>query len=303
SYSPRERGDYVLSVEPASGERGGYDRPAPSPSAGGTLAVGDRIDGRLGAGDRQLRSGEYINTYSLRGRRGDQIELTLTSRDFDPYLMVTGPGGFSMQNDDDPEGGSLDSRLFMTLPQDGVYEVTATSYAAGETGAYTLSARRASGAPPVPTPTPPSTNPGGDVLQLGVTRRGALQRGDGTLSSGEYVDTYTYMGRRGERVAIEATSSEFDTYLMLVQPDDEQIDNDDAEHTTDSRIDTVLPLDGEYRVQVTSYAPGETGAYEVAVRPSFGTPRQAAVPGGQRVFAVMVGVSDYEGSHNDLPYT
>src|SRR5690606_18951414 len=58
-----------------------------------------------------------------------------------------------------------------------------------------------------------------------------------------------------------------------------------------------------YALSVTSYAPGETGAYRVSVAPSMGTARQENVQGGRRVFAVMVGVSDYGGSANDLPFT
>lgn len=299
TYQPGERGGYVLSLDGpgASSAAPPWEGPAAEPAEQTALAIGDRVNGRLGAGDRQLRSGEYLNSYSLRGRRGDRVDLTLTSREFDPYLMISGPAGFSAENDDDAASGATDSRLSVTLPEDGVYEVVATSYAAGETGAYVLSALVGAGEAPTP------VSHGGDLMEIGDRSRGALRAGDDTLDSGEFVDSYRFTGRRGERVAVELTSSEFDTYLMLVQPDGEQIDNDDATDTTDSRIDTVLPADGEYGLRVTSYAPGEVGDYALSIAPSLGTPRQAGVEGGPRVFAVMVGVSDYEGDHNDLPYT
>ena len=105
----------------------------------------------------------------------------------------------------------------------------------------------------------------------------------------------------------EVTAGKFDTYLMLRRPDGTQDDNDDTrvgeETSTNSRIDTVLAEDGEYVIVVTSYRPGESGDYRLSLAPSPGLPRQANVPGGQRVVALMVGVSDYGGRINNLPNT
>jgi hypothetical protein len=134
---------------------------------------------------------------------------------------------------------------------------------------------------------------------------GSLERGDRQLDSGEYSDRYSFTGRRGQRVAITASSGEFDTYLILTPPSGRQQDNDDNGDgdSTDSRIETALAEDGEYQVQVTSYRPGETGAYRLEVRPSAGSARQAAVQGGSRVYALFVGVSEYGGRLEDLPNT
>lgn len=145
------------------------------------------------------------------------------------------------------------------------------------------------------------TPQGGIIL----AETGALARGDGRLDSGEYVDRYTFRGRRGQRVAIDLSSREFDTYVILVPPSGNQQDNDDRGEgsSTDSRIETALAEDGEYQLLVTSYRPGETGNYRLEVRPSAGTARQASVPGGSRVFAILVGVSDYGGRLAQLDNT
>ncbi|MDP3379897.1 MAG: caspase family protein, partial [Brevundimonas sp.] len=95
----------------------------------------------------------------------------------------------------------------------------------------------------------------------------------------------------------------FDTYLMLRGPDDVSADNDDGPDGTNSRIDMVLSADGDYTVSVTSYGPGEVGPYSLTAGLSMGTPRQAGVRGGPRVFAIMVGISDYGGYSSDLAYT
>ena len=77
----------------------------------------------------------------------------------------------------------------------------------------------------------------------------------------------------------------------------------DGQTSTDSRIDTVLAEDGEYVLTVTSFRPGETGEYRLTLGESPGLPRQLGVPGGQRVIALLVGVSDYGGRTNNLPNT
>jgi hypothetical protein len=319
SFEPGEVGRYQIVVESGGasaradqGRRPQADYRPSNREPDGVIQVGQTVSGALAQGDRRLESGEYINTWTLRGRRGQTVDLRLTSSAFDPYLAIRGPGGLSDFNDDDPDGGgSFNSRLVVTLPADGDYEITATSYEAGEAGAYRLAALAADGRASTNRPSQQSyveddrgrqTATGGSI-QLGQTVGGSLQAGDDQLSSGEYADRFTFVGRRGQRVAAELTSSAFDAYLILRTPGGEQIDNDDGENGTDSRIDTVLAEDGEYEVQVTSYAPGETGSYRFSVAPSMGPARQASVQGGARVHAIMVGVSDYGGAASDLSYT
>ncbi len=59
--------------------------------------------------------------------------------------------------------------------------------------------------------------------------RGRLEKGDDTLSSGEFVDSYEFEGSPGQHVAIDVRSSAFDTYLILKDPAGEQTENDDAQ--------------------------------------------------------------------------
>jgi hypothetical protein len=220
--------------------------------------------------------------------------------------MVRGPDGFSSDNDDDAGvADSRDSRLLVTLPADGDYSISATSYAAKESGEYRLAVLEGEGvtAPRPASEAPSSHTAGGGVMAIGDSVSGALAGGDETLESGEYVDTYRFTGRRGQRVAVDLTSSAFDAYTMLITPSGEQFDNDDGEDGTNSRQELVLPEDGEYEVRLTSYRPGETGSYRFSLEAGREPPRQAVVPGGPRVYALMVGVSDYAEGINDLPFT
>lgn len=302
SYRSGESGGYQLTLEAGDG--------APAPATrvaagtGPTLTLGETRAGRLAPGARTLTSGEYVNDFTFEGRRGQQLDLRLASTDFDPYVQISGPDGFSRFNDDSADGGS-DSRLLVTLPADGRYVISATSYAGGETGAYRLTVADGAGYQPA-RPTPQGAAPAatGGTIAIGQTISGVLQAGDDTLQSGEYVDRIRFTGRRGQRVAVELTSSAFDAYTILRSPSGQSVDNDDGgQGGTDSRLDTVLTEDGEYTVSVTSFSPGETGSYRLSVQPSQGSARQASVQGGPRIFAVMVGISDYGGRANNLSYT
>jgi len=265
---------------------------APPPAA---LTIGQNVSGELSSNDSQRRSGKYEDVFELDGRRGQRLDLRLNSAAFDAYLVVTGPDGFNLSNDDDPGGnGALHSRLVIELPADGRYRVSVTTFRPGETGAYRLSAATAAGGVEVTRADP------AEPIRLGASLTGQL------AARGERNQRYRFTARRGERVRIEASSEAFDTILTLSRPDGTQDQNDDTmvdgRTSLNSRIDTVLAEDGDYVIAVSAYAPDGAGAYRLSLAQSPGSPRQADVPGGARVIALLVGVSDYERT-SDLPNT
>jgi hypothetical protein len=266
------------------------------------VAPGQSLSGELGLNDTQRRSGKYEDVYTLQGRRGDRVQLDLRSTDFDSYLVVTGPEGFTLSNDDAEGGGeALDSRLVLQLPADGAYRVSVTSFRPGETGGYRLAAAVPAAGAAVTAIAPAAP------IQIGASVNGSLALGDGRLASGEYSDRYRFTARRGQRVRIELSADKMDTYLLLSRPDGTQDANDDTrvngQPSLNSRIDTVLAEDGEYVIVATSYRPGATGAYRLSLAQSPGHPRQIGVEGGRRVIALLVGVSDYGGRTSNLPNT
>ncbi len=270
------------------------------PAASQTLipiTAGDAVVAELSANDAQRPSGKYEDRYRLDGRSGQRIDLRLLSSDFDAFLLVTGPDGFSLSSDDDGEG--TDSRVVIELPADGTYILSVTSYRPGETGAYRFELAEAA-ADLETTAIEPA-----EAITIGQEIVGRLTEQDRRIASGEYSDRYRFRARRGQRVRASVASTEFDTYLMLLRPDGSQDDNDDfgTGRETGSRIDTVLAEDGDYVLIVTSFRPGELGKYRLNLDQSPGHPRQMAVPGGARVLALLVGVADYGGRTHSLPNT
>lgn len=278
-----ETGAYALSVEgsgagQAVAGNGGIGNAAGGGSSGGggaignaaqnrgpaapatAIAVGGSANGALAQGDATLGSGEFYDSYSFQGRRGQALDIRLSSTAFDPYVIITGPNNFKQENDDDPQGGqnNKNSRILVTLPADGAYRVIATSYQRGEAGAYRLSlGAAAAGAAPVQA-TP---------LVIGQTARGQLASGDEGGANGAVQDRFRFQGRRGQRIALDMRSTTFDTLVALVAPSGAREQNDDAaQGQTNSLLETSLSEDGEYTVIATSYASGGLGAYEVTMR-------------------------------------
>lgn len=242
-----------------------------SSATAGTIQSGSSRSGTLAAGDRRLGSGEYFDTYTFQARAGDRFVIEMISGQFDPYVGVAGPGGFSEEIDDGGEG--TNSRLAFAAPATGTYTITATSFRPGETGSYTL--RLGPDAVPVRLPPPPpdrrdqtSGTPPGEV-RVGQTVRGTLAGGDETLGSGEFADSWTLNGRRGERYEIRLSSTAFDPYLMVRGPGGLSADNDDdaaGQDGTNARLLITAAADGPITIGATSFRPGETGSYTLDVR-------------------------------------
>lgn len=107
----------------------------------------------------------------------------------------------------------------------------------------------------------------GMQLMSGVND-GRLERGDREVDQ-KYEDAWTIDGEPNDRITIEVSSRQFDTYVRLLDPAGRLVgvndDNPDAVgYTTDSRIETVLRDEGEHKVVVTSYEPLGYGDYTVS---------------------------------------
>lgn len=267
-------------------------QPARAPRPAPVLSLGAVVDGELTPLDTRRPSGKFEDAFRIEGRRGQRIDLRLESTDFDPMLLVTGPGGFQMSNDDaaGAEGaGAFDSRLVIELPADGAYRVSATSLAPGAMGAYRLRTM------PVPAGARTDAPLAAAPLAPGAALSGRLARDDAQIA-GKYLDRYRFTARRGQRIRASLTSPEFDTVLAIEGPDGSTNSSDDTRRagrvSTDSLIDAVMAEDGDYILTVTSYRPGTTGKYHLSFQDSPGNPRHANLAG--RVLVVAVGVSDYE---------
>ncbi len=109
-----------------------------------------------------------------------------------------------------------------------------------------------------------------DTVEIDAPIEGSLEASDDTLPSGEFVDWYSFDTTAGVSLSIRLESDAFDTYIM-VRGSGLARDNDDAgdgSGTLNSFLQIIAPADGTMRVGVTSYSPGESGAYVLTITSS-----------------------------------
>lgn len=161
---------------------------------------------------------------------------------------------------------------------------------------------------------------------------GSLSERDRTDDEGRHLRTRRISLRRGDRVSFSLSSSEFDTMARVTGPNGATFQDDDgAGQGTNSLLRFTAPADGGYTFVATSYAQGETGAFQALIdirpgaapaddgwddsddgdddgddraeaprAPSPTTPA-AAANGAGRTFGIFVGITNYQGENNNLP--
>jgi hypothetical protein len=191
-----------------------------------------------------------MDVYSLSGRAGDMIVVEASSGDFDTYLMLREPSGFTVQNDD-REPGITDSRLMYTFSRDEAVEIEVSAFWAEESGRYML--------------TVTDFVLEDDVEEVADGR--LLDDGEEVtaLMTGE--QRFTIRALANHRIILELSSDFFDTYLTLVAPSGQEYANDDGfAGSTNSLLDVVAPETGTYDVYATSFSGSGTGLYAVSYR-------------------------------------
>ncbi|WP_332654641.1 PPC domain-containing protein [Brevundimonas sp.] len=257
-------GTYTLRARPLSGLDGGAytlslaERPpaprAPRPSG---IRLGQTVNGDLSSRDPETDEGLPYDAFSFRARQGDRIAVALDSEAFDPVLRIgrMEAGAFVQlaENDDGPDSG-LNSRLVFTAPENGDYLIRVTPLNAADSGDYSLSLQE--GPPPA----------AAQSIAIGDTVEGELTEGDGKSESDTPADAWRFEGREGQRVRIDMTSDDFDTYLELFDDNRVSLDEDDdgGPEGTNSRITVTLPRTGAYVIEARAFAEA-TGGYSLSL--------------------------------------
>ena len=213
------------------------------------------INGTISA-DQPL--GGAADRYGFDAQQGQHVVINLTSTAFDPQLFVSGPYGFAKDNDDIGDG-NLNSRIDMTAPSTGHYEITVGMFAPDGHGAYRLSATGAQ----LTRMTAPASSAAA-TFGVGQPGRGQLQSGDERTLRGRYIDRWTLRGTPGQHLIVRMAGADgLDTFLYAEGPG-VHLQNDDAPsgaaHQLDSALGVVVPPDGMLTIGASTFGPTE-GAY------------------------------------------
>ncbi len=251
-------GTYVIRAAPlGAGSEGPYSltlSEGPEPLAAEPIAIGDTVAGALTAEDGKSANGVSADAWRFEGREGQRVRIDMTSAAFDTYLELFDDSGTSLATDDDggPEG--TNSRLIFTLPADGAYVIEARAFSEA-TGDYSLSlAEMEPEQPPQP-------------LAFGATLEGEIGEGDSRDDEDRAFDGYSFSGREGQRVQAIMRSGDFDTYLQIGSAEGGfaalASDDDGLGEGTDSRLNFILPADGDYVLRAQPLGSDGKGLYSL----------------------------------------
>jgi hypothetical protein len=118
----KETGRYLVRVSAYGDGGSGAYRLIRRPDPTRPLAIGGRIEGNLGTGSSDV--------WSVRGKAGQTVILSVRSQDFDPHTVVFGPDAIEVASDASNREGT-DSLLSIHLPLDGVYTIWISARNAG----------------------------------------------------------------------------------------------------------------------------------------------------------------------------
>ncbi|SRR5579883_731831 len=99
------------------------------------------VQATLKKGDRVLPNNSYFHLYAFEGKAGQQVTIEMTSSQIDSHLYLLLPVKEKLvAENDDISPTNFNSRLIVTLPENGIYYVLANTFEAGESGSYSLRA-------------------------------------------------------------------------------------------------------------------------------------------------------------------
>jgi hypothetical protein len=104
------------------------------------------------------------------------------------------------------------------------------------------------------------------TVACSATVSGALSSSDCRAPDLSFYDLWEFSGTTGQVVTIDLTSNAFDTYLILVDPSQNGVaENDDAGATTNSRIVFTLTASGTWTIVANSFDSNEFGNYNLSL--------------------------------------
>ena len=192
---------------------------------------------------------------------GDEVTITQASAlhesGFDTYLVLEGPSGSVVAENDDGDGIGRNSRISMTLTESGEYTIWAGSVSGSDTGPFRLALKRGLYS---------ETN--SEEISVGQTLDLTLELGDGMDPDySNLAKPVLFEASAGDEVTITQASDAFDTYLLLAGPSGSAVArNDDGDGIgTNSRISMTLDESGEYTIWAGSASGSEIGPFTLSL--------------------------------------
>jgi hypothetical protein len=231
-----------------------------------------------------LTSGMKIDIWHFTLEAATEVSVSVSSGDFDTVLDIYGDNEIIATNDD---ADGTNSALTVTL-KPGQYGAFVRAYGGSSFGSYEI-----------------QMDVEGGGSSGGGSRDGQLRSGGPTLEDGSLFEDWAINGRSGDQFTVTMESSDFDTYLILLQNGAILTSDDDGAGGTNSQINYTLPSTGAYTVRANSFGADATGSYTISMGVEEGRDAVAfsgfgsgGDPNGR--YALLVGIDDYPGTGSDL---
>lgn len=99
--------------------------------------------GALEEGDRVIdEDGSLYDFYPIEGKKGETYTIYLESDEFDAFVALVDSNGNTIEENDDISQENSNSRIRVTLPEDGNYNVIVNTYDEEGSGQYVLTVTR-----------------------------------------------------------------------------------------------------------------------------------------------------------------
>ncbi len=103
-------------------------------------------------------------------------------------------------------------------------------------------------------------------IRVGQTVTARLVQSDQKFSDGSRYKMYAFVGNKGDTVAVDLTSDDFDANLLIADAAGNSLArNDDSGEKCNARLTFVPPATGNYRVYANSSAAAELGEYHLSL--------------------------------------
>ena len=103
-------------------------------------------------------------------------------------------------------------------------------------------------------------------IRVGQSLTGRLAQTDQAFSDGSRYKLYAFVGAKGDTVAVDLASDDFDANLLVADASGNSLArNDDSGEKCNARLTFVPPATGNYRIYANSSAQAEVGEYKLTL--------------------------------------
>jgi hypothetical protein len=255
SYMPGATGAYTLSIQPVT--------LCDAAAAAGSIAVGQTRSGAVAGSSCLLPHGHPGQGWRFAVTEAMGIEFDVQAAGFEPFVVVSDLELNPLQAGYPVAAGGR-TVLFHHF-QPGEYVLWTTTVEGG-TGSYEVAMRQAQFATCEQPATP---------IAAGQTRTGTLTSASCRLRDGRSTDSWQLTLDAATTLRIDMTSTAFDAFLIVTDAGGAIVAlDDDGGVGVNARITQHFAA-GSYTIWTTSFMPGMSGGYQLAVQPFSGLVTQS----------------------------